>query len=147
MCAGRAFDHEIGRRLSARIQPRSSSVSDARKGGSALESRYRTQTPDEHLPHARFTPFPPVDEQRRACVLRGAGQWCSGYPGTKKQSSANGGATGWLTSTAPVQAGETFTLEFMIWDTGDPFLDSSVLIDNFTWVEGQVAVSTGRPPS
>ena len=76
-----------------------------------------------------------------------AGQWCSGYPGTKKQSSANGGATGWLTSTAPVQPGETFTLEFMIWDAGDPFLDSSVLIDNFTWVAGQVVVSTGRPPS
>ena len=64
--------------------------------------------------------------------------------GTTK-SSTNGGATGWLTSQAPVNAGETFTLELMIWDTGDGVLDSSVLLDNFTWAEGAVTVSTDRP--
>ncbi|HSO36264.1 MAG TPA: hypothetical protein VLT33_27240 [Labilithrix sp.] len=73
------------------------------------------------------------------------GAWCGGYAGSKKKQSVNGGATGWLTSQAPIQAGETFTLELMIWDTGDPFLDSSVLIDNFSWAEGDVTVSTDRP--
>jgi hypothetical protein len=61
-------------------------------------------------------------------------------------TSTNGGATGWLTSQAPVQAGETFTIEFIIWDTGDGFLDSSVLVDNFTWVGGPITgASTERP--
>lgn len=59
--------------------------------------------------------------------------------------STSGGATGWLTSKAPIQAGETFTLEFMIWDTGDGSLDSSVLIDNFGWAEGRVVTKTERP--
>ena len=57
-----------------------------------------------------------------------------------------GGATGWLTSQAPVEAGETFTLEFMIWDTDDGTLDSSVLLDNFTWSEKPVPTETTRPP-
>ncbi len=74
------------------------------------------------------------------------GAWCSGYPNGTKDQSVNGGSTGWLTSQAPVQAGETFTLELYIWDTGDAVLDSSVLIDNFTWVEGAVATTTDRPP-
>ncbi len=57
-----------------------------------------------------------------------------------------GGATGWLTSQAPVERGETFTLEFMIWDTGDGLLDSSVLIDNFEWIGGvPVTTGTDRP--
>ncbi|AKV04128.1 hypothetical protein AKJ09_10791 [Labilithrix luteola] len=81
------------------------------------------------------------------------GNWCAAYsfdrlsgnitsPGKK---SVNGGATGWLTSKAPVQAGETFTIEFMIWDTGDGILDSTVLLDDFTWAEGAVQTSTERP--
>jgi hypothetical protein len=69
------------------------------------------------------------------------GKWCVGSP----QQSTNGGATGWLTSKAPIQAGETFTIEFMIWDTGDGVLDSSVLIDNFKWLGGVVTTGTDRP--
>lgn len=68
------------------------------------------------------------------------GEWCPG------STSAGGGATGWLTSQAPVTAGEEFTIEFMIWDAGDGILDSSVLLDNFTWVEGEVTTATDRPP-
>jgi hypothetical protein len=73
-----------------------------------------------------------------------SGQWCSPFNGSNT-SSVNGGATGWLTSQAPIKPGETFTLEFMIWDTGDGILDSSVLIDNFKWIAGQVTTSTDRP--
>lgn len=47
---------------------------------------------------------------------------------------ANGGATGWLTTTAPVEPGETIKLTFYIFDKGDGILDSSVLIDNFKWL-------------
>jgi hypothetical protein len=78
------------------------------------------------------------------------GQWCDAYGGLiggnhGSKTSTAGGATGWLTSSAPVQAGETFTLDLIIWDTGDGVLDSSVLLDNFTWAEGAVTVSTDRP--
>ena len=76
------------------------------------------------------------------------GTWCDlltlvGGGGTKV--STNGGATGWLTSSAPVAPGEQFTLELIIWDTGDGVLDSSVLLDNFRWADGSVMVSTDRP--
>ena len=49
-------------------------------------------------------------------------------------TSTSGGGTGWLTSQAPVQPGEIISLEFLIWDTGDESYDSSVLLDNLTWV-------------
>jgi len=56
-----------------------------------------------------------------------------------------GGATGWLQTAAPVKPGEVITLELMIWDTGDPNYDSSVLLDNFRWAPGEVVTSTERP--
>jgi hypothetical protein len=66
---------------------------------------------------------------------------------TTNVSATLGGATGWLTTQAPIGSGEEFTLEFMIWDAGDGFLDSSVLIDHFQWIGGvPVTTSTGRPP-
>ncbi|MDP7114384.1 MAG: MopE-related protein, partial [Myxococcota bacterium] len=43
------------------------------------------------------------------------------------------GATGWLTTTAPVTPGETITLKFSVWDEGDGIYDSVVFIDNFRW--------------
>jgi hypothetical protein len=59
-----------------------------------------------------------------------------------------GGATGWLTTQAPITPGEEFTLEFMIWDAGDGYLDSSVLIDHFQWIGGMtVMTGTSRPPA
>jgi hypothetical protein len=45
----------------------------------------------------------------------------------------SGAATGWLETASPVSGGSEFTLRFAIWDMADPILDSSVLIDNFTW--------------
>lgn len=43
--------------------------------------------------------------------------------------------TGWLTTTAPVDAvrGKEITLTWAIWDQGDGILDSSALIDDFQW--------------
>lgn len=52
---------------------------------------------------------------------------------------AVGGSTGWLTTTVPINPGETFTLRFVVFDEGDDIYDSAVLLDNFTW--GTTAVS------
>jgi hypothetical protein len=44
------------------------------------------------------------------------------------------GATGWLRSAdLPVTAGDTVRIAFMVWDSSDGKLDSSVLLDNFAW--------------
>jgi hypothetical protein len=69
--------------------------------------------------------------------------------GTAQDINATlGGATGWLTTTAPIKGGEQFTIDFMIWDSGDGLLDSLVLIDNFQWIGGTPVMgpSTNRPP-
>jgi len=59
-------------------------------------------------------------------------------------TSGSGGATAWLTTKAPIVGGETFTLDFYIWDTGDSSYDSAAIIDNFQWITtaGTVEVST-----
>jgi hypothetical protein len=70
------------------------------------------------------------------------------YCPTGTTTTVAGGATGWLSSQAAVSPGETFTLDLIIWDTGDGNLDSSVLLDNFQWLAGStpVVTQTGRPP-
>jgi hypothetical protein len=72
-----------------------------------------------------------------ASALEGTGYYkeCSekGGWGGGGALEANGGSTGWLTTTAPVEPGETITLTFKIFDKGDGVLDSTVLIDNFRW--------------
>ena len=65
-------------------------------------------------------------------------------PGCGGGVRTQGGATGWLSSQAPVEPGETFTLDFLIWDTGDGNLDSTVLVDNFQWIGGDVETTTER---
>lgn len=63
-------------------------------------------------------------------------------------NSTGGGATGWLVSSAPVAAGETIKLRFLIWDTGDFKFDSTVLLDHLHWetVAPPPAPSTERAP-
>jgi hypothetical protein len=68
-----------------------------------------------------------------------AGDYCNGV-------TTAGGATGWLTSQAPVAPGETITIDFLIWDTHDQSYDSSVLLDHLTWLPGPVTAGTTRPP-
>ena len=69
------------------------------------------------------------------------GSYCGGGQTT------GGGATGWLTTKAPVQGGETITLQFIIWDTGDQNWDSSVLVDNLQWYGTAQMTGTTRPPT
>jgi hypothetical protein len=66
------------------------------------------------------------------------GTYCGGT------MSTGGGATGWLTTKAPVKGGETITLQFIIWDTGDQAYDSSVILDNFKWYG--TPTTTGTTP-
>ena len=63
------------------------------------------------------------------------------------QTDSGGGATGWLTTQAPVTPGEIITLQFMVWNTGDEAYDSSVLLDNWNWVATDTSVGTIRPPN
>jgi hypothetical protein len=48
------------------------------------------------------------------------------------------GATDWLTTTAPISAGETFTLSFVVFDEQDGILDSAVNVDSFQWTSTPV---------
>jgi hypothetical protein len=57
-----------------------------------------------------------------------------------KQSG--GGATGWLTTVAPVNPGETFTLELFVWDAYDAAIDSTVILDHFHWLDTAPAAAT-----
>ncbi|GAC1351762.1 MAG: hypothetical protein NVSMB1_07930 [Polyangiales bacterium] len=65
---------------------------------------------------------------------------------TDDLSPTENGATSWLETRAPVVPGETITLQFMIWDTEDHILDSTVLLDNWRWdAKGTTAPTTDRP--
>jgi hypothetical protein len=63
------------------------------------------------------------------------------------QTDSGGGATGWLTTKAPVAPGEVIDLEFYVFDAGDQVLDSSVLIDKFEWQASDTGTGTVRPPN
>ncbi len=81
-----------------------------------------------------------------ATELAGTGFFISGDSQCGPTDSG-GGATGWLTTQAPVSPGETITLQLIIWDTGDQIYDSSVLLDNWNWVASDTTVGTIRPPN
>jgi len=48
--------------------------------------------------------------------------------------SAHGSSTGWLSTSWPIEAQETFTLIFHIHDASDGIFDSEVILDNFKWL-------------
>ncbi|MCS6899490.1 MAG: choice-of-anchor L domain-containing protein [Myxococcales bacterium] len=58
-----------------------------------------------------------------------------------------GGATVWLQTQANVAPGSTFTLTFTAYDSGDPVLDSTGIVDDFRWSAepAQGGTSTGKP--
>jgi len=56
------------------------------------------------------------------------------------------GGTSWLQTTAPITGGETFSLRFAIWDTGDTAYDSTTLIDSFEWIANGGTVTVGTTP-
>lgn len=56
-----------------------------------------------------------------------------------------GAATGWLETQSPVDPGSEITLRFTIYDVGDDWLDSTVLIDNFQWSVEESTGSVTKP--
>ncbi len=57
------------------------------------------------------------------------------------------GATRWLKTQAPAQGGSIIKVRFAIWDAGNGQYDSTVLVDDFTWVAtGAVPLGTTPVP-
>lgn len=67
----------------------------------------------------------------------------AGDPGYCGTNNMLGGGTGWLTTTGNVVPGEVIEVRFAIWDTGDPWYDSVVLLDNFVWSVNASQPGTG----
>jgi hypothetical protein len=65
--------------------------------------------------------------------ISGTGFSCAGSYGA--DSDAYGSSTGWLTTSSPIEPGETFSLIFHVHDTNDGIFDSEVILDNFHWRE------------
>lgn len=60
-------------------------------------------------------------------------------------TTCDAGATGLLTTSSPVQGGETVTMSFVIYDESDPYLDSAVMIDDFRFDGTTVTTPTTSP--
>jgi hypothetical protein len=57
---------------------------------------------------------------------------CAPLP--KGATDLGGASTGWLRTELPVVAGSVFKLRFVLWDSGDPLLDSTVALDHLRFV-------------
>lgn len=67
----------------------------------------------------------------------------SGLDGTGFEQHAS---TSWLVTKAPVKGGETITLRWNVYDSGDGVLDTTTLIDNWQWVANGGTVTVGTDP-
>jgi hypothetical protein len=92
--------------------------------------------------------FNPLTTTRDTCSLGDNALLGTGFhdPGNFDcfQADSGGGSTDWLTTEAPVTPGETITIQFIIWDTGDQYYDSSVLLDDWQWLPYAPSVTTKR---
>jgi len=66
--------------------------------------------------------------------ITGTGFECA--PSMEMDSSAMGSSTGWLQTSWPIGAGETFSLTFHVHDTSDGIYDSEVILDYFEFIKG-----------
>lgn len=80
----------------------------------------------------------PVSSQTayyEVCAKPSTGYLCPlGGAGLDKTGFEQNGATGWNTVTESATSGDTVTLKFMIWDSGDGLSDTTILFDNFKWL-------------
>jgi hypothetical protein len=90
-----------------------------------------------------------------ACPLGSSALHGTGFgsdSGTPSEPAKNHAATGWLKTTVNVDAslkGKDITILFAVWDSGDGVLDSTALVDNFTWSTqpgSTTPVTTPVPP-
>jgi hypothetical protein len=75
--------------------------------------------------HACANPIARLNGTGYETLIQSAGVTCNDKLGS--------GGTDWLTTTSPVQPGETFTLSWVVFDEGDGILDSSAILDHFHW--------------
>jgi hypothetical protein len=82
---------------------------------------------------------------QRCTALSGTGFQIT-KPGNGQPDNCDAGATGLLTTQAPVTPGETVTMTFRVYDATDAIYDSAVMIDNFHTSAQPVATpNTGTP--
>ena len=89
-------------------------------GGGAIPSVYNGCVGNAELVGTGMDPLNPLPK-------------FGGDPGYCGANNQVGGGTGWLKMSGNVKPGETMELRFVIWDTGDEWYDSVVLLDNFEW--------------
>ncbi|HEY8375086.1 MAG TPA: choice-of-anchor L domain-containing protein [Nannocystis sp.] len=89
-------------------------------GGGAVAGTYNGCVDNGELVGTGFDPLNPAPQ-------------FGGDPGYCGANNQVGGGTGWLKMSGNVQPGEVMELRFVLWDTGDEWYDSLVLIDNFEW--------------
>lgn len=82
----------------------------------------------DNLGYTHTCAFPLSDLNNTAYELK---YCCTGL--TDGNLNKGSGGTKWLKTTAPISAGETFTISFIVFEEGDGILDSAVNVDNFRW--------------
>jgi hypothetical protein len=78
------------------------------------------------------------------CSLGTSGLQGTGF-GTDTAGSDHA-STSWLVTKAPVKGGETITIRWMVYDSGDGVLDTTTLIDNWQWIANGGTVTVGTDP-
>lgn len=127
----------------ALLRPWSSSQPPSNIAFDALGSLVSVNT--VHLEACACAGGPPCELGGRmhACALGTAPLLGTGFGGDHVQESTPG-ATGWLTSTAPVARGGTVTLRFSIHDAADGQSDSTVLLDHVRWLRREPVLPRSR---
>jgi hypothetical protein len=64
--------------------------------------------------------------------------------GTGFGTGGEGGTTGWLRLSAPVSAGQIFTLKCFLFEVADNTLYSTVVLDNFRWLTTTTTLGTEK---
>jgi hypothetical protein len=84
------------------------------------------------------------------CMAGGKSFTCSAgnseLAGTGFSGDGDHAATSWLTTSAPVEPGQTITLRLGVYDSGDGVLDSTALLDKFRWLPKSPNVGTEPIP-
>jgi len=57
----------------------------------------------------------------------------TGFDAAKDVPNSHGGASGWLTAEGPATPGETLTVAIAVFDLGDSFNDTALMLDNWRW--------------
>jgi hypothetical protein len=78
------------------------------------------------------------------CSLGGTPLLGTGFGKDTSPNLGDRAATGWLTTSTPVERGSQITLRLAIQDAGDPQLDSTVLVDHVRWRRGEPQVAKVR---